>query len=53
MFAKTTKVVVTALVLAGALVTAASAAPQKAPSQNDQLWFDRASNPNAGGGSGY
>ena len=54
MFAKTTKVLVTAIVLAGtsiAFVANASAAPIKAPSQGEQLWLDRASNPdtNAGG----
>ena len=54
MFAKTTKVLVTALVLAGtsiAFVTSTSAAPSKAPSQTEQVWMDRASKPdtNAGG----
>jgi len=49
MFAKTTKALVTALVLAGTLATAAHAVVQ-APSQAEQTWMNRASNPNTNGG---
>jgi hypothetical protein len=52
MFAKTTKTLVAALVLAGAtiaFVADASAAPTKAPSQAEQNWMNRASNPDTNG----
>ncbi|HYS47207.1 MAG TPA: hypothetical protein VEM36_00385 [Xanthobacteraceae bacterium] len=52
MFAKTTKTLVAALVIAGtslALVANASAAPTKAPSQDELNWMSRASGPDTGG----
>jgi hypothetical protein len=52
MFAKTTKTLVAALVLAGAsiaFVADASAAPTKAPAQAEQTWMNRASNPDTNG----
>jgi hypothetical protein len=53
MFAKTTKTLVAALVLAGASITFvanASAAPTpKGPSEAEQRWMDRASNPDTNG----
>jgi len=52
MFAKTTKTLVAALVIAGtslAIVANASAAPAKAPSQDEQSWMARASNPDTNG----
>jgi hypothetical protein len=50
MFAKTTKTLVAALVLAGASITFVAAAPTKAPSQAEQNWMNRASNPDTNGG---
>jgi hypothetical protein len=52
MLAKTTKALVAALVLAGAsiaFVADASAGPTKAPSQAEQNWMNRASNPDTNG----
>jgi hypothetical protein len=52
MFAKTTKTLVAALVLAGvsiSFVANASAAPVKAPSQDELNWMSRASAPDSGG----
>ena len=52
MFAKTTKTLVAALVLAGASITFvanASAAPTKGPAQEEINWMNRASGPDAGG----
>jgi hypothetical protein len=52
MFAKTTKTIVAALVLAGASITfvaSASAAPTKAPNQDELNWMNRASNPDTNG----
>ena len=52
MFARTTKTVVAALVLAGASITfvaSASAAPTKAPTQEELNWMNRASNPDTNG----
>jgi hypothetical protein len=51
-FTQTTKILVTALVLAGAsltLVTNGYAASTKAPTHAEQLWMDRASNPDTNG----
>jgi hypothetical protein len=47
-----TKTLIAALVLAGATITFvadASAAPTKAPSQAEQNWMNRASNPDTNG----
>jgi hypothetical protein len=47
-----TKTLIAALVLAGvslSLVANASAGPTKAPSQAEQNWFNRASNPDTNG----
>jgi hypothetical protein len=55
MFAKTTKTLVAALVLAGASITFvanASAAPSKVPTQDELNWMNRASGPDAGGYGG-
>jgi hypothetical protein len=55
MFAKTTKTLVAALVLAGAsttFVANASAAPAKAPSQDELNWMNRASGTDTGGFGG-
>jgi hypothetical protein len=55
MFAKTTKTLVAALVLAGASITFvanASAAPSKGPAQDELSWMNRASSPDAGGFGG-
>jgi hypothetical protein len=52
MFNRTTKILVAALVLAGAsltLVTDGFAAPTKAPTHGEQLWMDRASNADTNG----
>jgi hypothetical protein len=52
MFAKTTKTLIAALVLASTSLTLAAnayAAPEKAPSQAEQSWMDRASNPDTNG----
>ena len=52
MFAKTTKTLVAALVLAGASITfvaSASAAPTKGPAQEEINWMNRASGPDSGG----
>ena len=52
MFAKTTKTLVAALVLVGASITfvaSASAAPSKAPGQDEINWMNRASGPDSGG----
>jgi hypothetical protein len=55
MFAKTTKTVVAALVLAGASITfvaSASAAPSKVPTQDELNWMNRASGADGGGYGG-
>jgi hypothetical protein len=55
MFAKTTKTLVAALVLAGASVTFvanASAAPAKSPTPDEVNWMNRATGPDTGGGNG-
>jgi hypothetical protein len=55
MFAKTTKTLVAALVLAGASITFvanASAAPSKGPNQDELNWMNRASSPDSGGFGG-
>ena len=52
MFAKTTKTLIAALVLAGTsltLVGNAYAAPARAPSQAEQAWMARVSNPDTKG----
>ena len=52
MFARTTKTLVAALVIAGtslAIVANASAAPTKASSHDEQSWMARASNPDTNG----
>ena len=52
MFAKPTKTVVAALVLAGTSLTFvanAHAAPVNTQSQAEQAWMNRASNPNTNG----
>ena len=51
MFAKTTKTLVAALVLAGASITFvanASAAPVKGPNSDELNWMNRASVPDSG-----
>jgi hypothetical protein len=51
MFAKTTKTLVAALVLAGAsiaFVANASAAPVKGPTQDELRWMNRAAGPESG-----
>jgi hypothetical protein len=55
MFAKTSKTLVAALVLAGASITFvanASAAPTKGSAQDELNWMNRASNPDSGGFGG-
>jgi hypothetical protein len=55
MFAKTSKTLVAALVLAGASITFvanASAAPAKGPTQDELGWMNRASSPDSGGFGG-
>jgi len=55
MFAKTSKTLVAALVLAGASITFvanASAAPAKGPTQDELNWMNRASSPDSGGFGG-
>jgi hypothetical protein len=52
MFAKTTKAIIGALVLASvsfALTANAYSAPRQAPSEAEQAWMNRASNPNTNG----
>jgi len=52
MFEKTTKAIVAALVLTSVSFAAAAraySAPQQAPSQAEQAWMNRASNPNTNG----
>jgi len=52
MFAKTTKTLVAALVLAGASITFvanASAAPAKGPNPDELNWMNRPSGPDGGG----
>jgi hypothetical protein len=52
MFAKATKTLVAALVLAGASITFvanASAAPAKGPNPEELNWMNRASGPDSGG----
>ena len=52
MFEKTTKAIVAALVLTSvsfAATASAYSAPQQAPSQAEQAWMNRASNPNTNG----
>jgi hypothetical protein len=54
MFAKTTKTIVAALVVAGAsiaFVASASAAPTKAPAPDEVTWMNRASNADTNGGN--
>jgi hypothetical protein len=54
MFAKTTKTLVAALVLAGASITFAanaSAAPAKSPTPDEINWMNRASGPDTRGGN--
>jgi hypothetical protein len=55
MFAKTTRTLVAALVLAGASVTFvanASAAPAKSPTPDEVNWMNRATGPDTGGANG-
>ena len=52
MFANSTKTLVAALVLAGTsltLVANAHAAPRQAPTEAEQAWMNRASNPDTNG----
>jgi Spy/CpxP family protein refolding chaperone len=52
MFAKTTTAIVAALVLTSvslAVTATAYAAPVKAPTQAEQAWMNRASNPDTNG----
>ena len=52
MFAKTTKTLVAALVLAGVSITFvanASAAPARGPAQDDLNWMNRPTGPDSGG----
>jgi hypothetical protein len=54
MFAKATKTLIAALVLASTsltLVANAYAAPVKAPTQAEETWMDHASNPDTNGGA--
>lgn len=55
MFAKSTKMLVAAFVLAGASITFvanAAAAPSKVPIQDELNWMNRASGPDDGGYGG-
>ena len=52
MFTNTTKAIIGALVLTSvsfAVTASAYSAPQQAPSQAEQAWMNRASNPNTNG----
>ena len=55
MFAKTTKTLVAALVLAGMAITFvadASAAPARGPNPDEINWMNRPSGPDTGSGNG-
>ena len=52
MFANTTKAIIGALVLTSvsfAVTASAYSAPRQAPTQAEQAWMNRASNPNTNG----